>query len=148
MEWKTKRGFFKFSKWGVLKVTGLALTVGFAFNYTKNEIVNEIEHIHDHSTADSVLVRQSVDALVDSLNAVVERISVRVGMESTVRDTLIFTYRDSLVVTVRDSIVLVPIFETTFRESTLWVIDTLEVTVEEDPPSAWELFGPGPRVSL
>lgn len=147
MEWKWKRGFGKVSKWGVLKVTGLALTVAFAINInnTTNEIVREIEHTYE---SDSVLVitappDSNIAAFVDSLTALVAEVRREMGEP---RDSVHVRY----VTVPRDSVVEVflqiPIFETTFRESTRWVIDTLEV--EEDPPTNWELFHAGPRVGL
>lgn len=119
----------KVTKWGTVKLTGIALTATLAINYTVENVTNDITQ-HITQAQDNILVvnaeqDSSLAAFVDSLHALVSEMALRLDREPIVRDTTIF--RDSLVVTLRDSIVVN--FQTTIRESTRWVIDTTRVEV-------------------
>ncbi len=154
-EWK--RGVFKVTKLGVLKFTGLALTVAFAINITnvtnqiheKQVVQGEVSTAEMDSTVvaaiDSLIHRgneseRARDSVITRLAATLSELETRTLQPRASRDSVVLRY-----VTVPiESLIVVPIFETTFKESTRWVLDTLRV--ETKKPFHWALSHGGPVI--
>lgn len=137
-EWK--RGIGKVSKRGVLKLTALALTLSIAVNYTKNEIVREIEVLNESDSVRVIVAPpdSNIAALVDSLTTLVAEVHAHLDMP---RDSVVVryvtAYRDSIV----ERVLQIPVY----RDSTVIVPYELP-TPPPELPTAWELWGAGPRV--